>query len=131
MSALLKILGVGIVGGILSMVLKQYRREFGVLTGLITAVVIFFFTIDELQGIVSDLWTIVEKSGVAPEYFTMIIKITGVAYIVQFAAEILRDSGENASALKVEMAGKIFILALTMPVINDFLEVCINAVNSI
>lgn len=131
MNELVKILGIGIVGGILSMVLKQYRREFGVITGLATAIVIFFFVSDELKEIVSGLWTIVEKSGVTPEYFTMIIKITGVAYIVQFAAEILRDSGENASALKIEMAGKIFILALTMPVISDFLEVCINAINSI
>ncbi len=55
--------------------------------------------------------------------------MVGIAYITQFGAEILRDGGENAIALKVEMAGKVFILGLTIPIVTEFLEVCINALS--
>ena len=49
----------------------------------------------------------------------------------QFAAEILRDGGESAIASKVEAAGKISILLLTMPVIMSFLRICLKVVNGI
>ena len=49
----------------------------------------------------------------------------------QLGAEILRDAGEGAIASKVEAAGKISILLLTMPVITSFLRLCLKAVNSI
>ena len=54
-----------------------------------------------------------------------------MAYLAQFAAEILRDSGENAVASKVEAAGKICILTLVLPVMTSFLELCIKVVNSV
>ena len=62
---------------------------------------------------------------------TVIIKSVGVAYVTQFAAEILRDSGENAIASKVESGGKICILAFAMPVMTSFLELCTRVVNGL
>ena len=55
----------------------------------------------------------------------------GIAYITQFGVEILRDCGENAIALKLELAGKVFIMGLTLPVIADFLHACMEAVKLI
>lgn len=126
-----RIIGIGLVGGILSMTVKQYKKEYAVLVGLATVVVILFFTLDTLEEAISNVMFITEKSGVDTRYFVAVMKVVGVAYITQFGAEILRDGGENAIALKVELAGKIFILGLTLPIITEFLEVCVNALSAI
>lgn len=125
-----KIIGVGLVGGILSITVKQYRKEYAVLVGLATVLIILFFTLGTLETAIGQISLITEKSGVDTRYFTAVIKVVGVAYITQFGAEILRDGGEGAIALKVEMAGKVFILGLTIPIVAEFLEVCVNALSA-
>ena len=126
-----KIIAVGVVGGILSITVKQYRKEYGLLVGLASVLVILFFTLGTLETAIGQISMIKEKSGVDTRYFSAVIKVVGVAYITQFGAEILRDGGEGAIALKVEMAGKVFILGLTIPIITEFLEVCINALSAV
>lgn len=126
-----KIIGIGLAGGVLSMAVKQYRKEYALLVALATVTVILFMTLDTLSAALREIEFITEKSGVDTRYFTAVIKVVGVAYITQFGAEILRDGGENAIALKVELAGKVFILGLTLPIVAEFLEVCINALSSV
>ncbi len=126
-----KIIGIGLIGGFLSLTVKQYRREFSVLIGVATSIAVLFGIADMLKEVIDAFWTLTEKSGVDMKYFVIVIKVVGVAYITQFAAEVLRDGGENAAALKVELAGKVFILGLTLPILTSFLEVCTNALNSI
>ena len=123
-----KIIGVGLIGGILSMTVKQYKKEYALLVALATVTVILFFTLDTA---ISQISLITEKSGVDTRYFTAVMKVVGVAYITQFGAEILRDGGEGAIALKVELAGKVFILGLTLPIVTEFLEVCVNALSAV
>ena len=45
----------------------------------------------------------------------MLVKIIGMAYLVQFGAEICRDAGESAIGSRVELGGRVLILSLTLP----------------
>lgn len=126
-----KVIGIGLIGGFLSIAVKQYRREFSVLIGAATSIAVLWGIADMLREVIDAFWSLTEQSGIDAKYFVIVIKVVGVAYITQFAAEILRDGGENASALKVELAGKVFILGLTLPILTSFLEVCINALDCI
>ena len=131
MNEIIKVTAIGIAGAITAMTVGQYQREFGILTGLITALVIFSYAAQWLYGVMEGLREIVSETGIEIKYFTSVLKVVGVAYITQFGSEILKDSGENAIALKLELAGKIFIMSLTLPIISDFLYACIEAVKMI
>ncbi len=126
-----KLIGIGLIGGFLSISVKSYRKEFSVLIGAATAVIILCGVADTLKNVINSFWALAETGGVDAKYFIIVIKVVGIAYITQFAAETLRDGGENAVAVKIELAGKIFILGLTMPILTSFMEVCVNALNSI
>ncbi len=126
-----KLIGIGICGTVLAITVKQYRPEFSVLVAVITSVVLLFYTASGFSDIIGQMNEIIHRSGIDREYLTVILKLVGIAYITQFAAEICRDSGQGAIALKLEAAGKIVVLMLSMPVISRFLEVCIDAVNRI
>lgn len=131
MSEIIKIAGVGLVGGMLSLFIRRQKPEFAILTALITSLVISGEMIVGLKKIIEDMAAIIEECGVDIKYFAICIKAVGIAYISQFAAEILRDGGEGAIASKVEAAGKISILILTMPVMTSFLRLCVKAVHGI
>ena len=43
----------------------------------------------------------------------------------------LRDAGEGAIASKVEAAGRIAILVMTLPILEGLMEMCVRAVSSV
>lgn len=131
MNELVRIIGTGFIGGMLALTVRKQKPEFAVLIALITSALILGSVAESVGGIIEALRKVTEECGVDIKYFEIIIKVVGVAYLAQFAAEILRDSGENAVAAKVEAAGKICILTLVLPVMTSFLELCIKVVNSV
>lgn len=131
MNGLARIAAIGMTGGLLALILKSRSRESAVLVTLITSVVIAGAILSDVAELISEIYSIMEKCEIDMKYFAVCIKAVGLAYISQFGAEILRDSGEGAIASKVEAAGKIAILLLTMPVLKAFLELCIKVVNGI
>lgn len=131
MNELAKITAVGLVGGLLALMLRRQKPEIALLISLITSVIVAGQVIIGIGELVSEITNIVTECGVDIKYFAVCIKSVGLAYISQFAAEILRDSGETAIATKVEAAGKVSILLITMPVIVSFLRLCIKVVNGL
>lgn len=126
-----KIVLIGITGGMMSLFLKEYKKEYAIITALVTAVFVMSESVGCIVNVIESIRYITEKSGVDIKYFTLVLKVVGVAYVCQFGAELLRDCGENSVASKIELGGKIFIMYLTIPIISSFLNVCIEAVNSI
>ena len=131
MNEIIRVIGIGFAGGMLSLMVRKHSPEFALLIALAASAAVLAGTIDWIGEIMSGLRELIEECGVDIKYFSVIAKVVGTAYISQFAAEILRDSGENAVASKIEAAGKICILALTLPVMASFMELCIKVVNSV
>ncbi|MGX1431395.1 stage III sporulation protein AD [Cytobacillus horneckiae] len=61
-------------------------------------------------------------------YLETILKIIGIAYIAEFASQITKDAGQGAMAAKIEMAGKIFILAMAIPILTVLIETIIQMI---
>lgn len=131
MNDLVKIIGIGLTGGMCALMLRHKKPEFSVIVSLTASVIICGQLIMGISGVIDEIYTIIEECGVDIKYFAICIKATGMAYIAQFASEILHDSGEVAIASKVEAAGKISILLLTMPVMTSFLRLCVKVVSGI
>ena len=131
MTELVRICGVGIIGGMLAIMLRRERYESALVVTLVTSVIIGGQVVLGVGELLSEMNNIIAECGVDIKYFSLCVKAVGLAYVSQLGAEILRDAGEGAIASKVEAAGKISILLLTMPVITSFLRLCLKAVNSI
>lgn len=124
---IIQIVGIGIVATILVVLLKQSNlSEFAILVSIITGLVIFFMIIDKLKYIIDTLANLSRSINVEFTYFTTILKIIGVAYIVEFGAQISRDAGEEAIASKIELGGKIIIMVLSMPILLALIDLIIK-----
>ena len=60
-----------------------------------------------------------QYSEAGAEFIGPILKITGIAYITQIGSELCIDANEKALASRVEMAGKIAICILTVPIAHE------------
>lgn len=127
---LTKIVGIGIIGVIAAITVKTYRAELGMCIALATGSVILWNVLPDISRVFSELSDMCEDSGVPQGYFSLIIKVTGVAYITQFSAELAKDAGERAIAKKLEFAGKVSVLCLIMPVVKNLLDIITNTLMS-
>lgn len=123
---IIKIIGVGITALIIIIILKQYKPEFTVYVSLIAGAIILFMVMDKLSGVVSILTSLTEKTGVGSTFLKILLKITGIAILTEFAVSICKDSGEAAIASKIDLGGKIIIISISIPIITALLELIIN-----
>ncbi len=113
----------GIIGTLLAVMLKNTRPEISLLVSLSACIIILLYAVNGLGSVFGQLTDIIEKSGINEKYFEVAVKACIIAYITQFASELCKDAGEGAIAVKLEMAGKVSIVILAMPVISGFINV--------
>ena len=118
-----KVVAFALVATILIVLIKEQRKEMALMLTIIASLGIVLFAIDEISGIINLLNNLAEKSGINKDYLLIIIKITGIAYIVEFGKNICQDAGQSAIATKLEMAGKVVIVSLSIPIISALLTV--------
>lgn len=118
-----KILGFAIIATILIVMLNNEKKEIGLVLSIAAGVCIFLFTVSKITPIVDMLNSLIESSGINKEFLLIILKITGIAYLVEFGKNICIDAGQSAIATKLELAGKIIIVSLSLPLIATLVNV--------
>ena len=118
-----KMVGLGLAAAVFAVFIKSWKPELAIPVSLVAAAVIFIMAMPYLKSVLSMVQDISEQSGIDSKYIGLILKVMGIAYVAQFGAELCRDAGEGAIATKIEFAGKVIIMALSMPVVYKLLEV--------
>lgn len=122
----IKIIGIGIISLILIIITKQYKPEFAIYISLISGILILTLIIDKLTNIVQLLQSISSKASINNNFLGILLKITGIAFLTEFAVSICKDSGESAIASKIEIGSKIIIISISIPIISNLLEIVID-----
>lgn len=123
---IVKIIGVGLLALIIIIILKQYKPEFTVYVSIIAGAIILFMVIGKIQAIINLLSNLTSKVGTGSQFLKILLKITGIAILTEFAVSICKDSGETAIASKIDLGGKIIIISISIPIITALLELVIN-----
>jgi stage III sporulation protein AD len=122
MTLMIKIIGIGMVGTFLSAVLKKYRPEAALAVALAASIAIFAFAAGLFGTVVEIMESLCATSGIDIAYFAIILKIIGIAYLTQLASEVSKDAGEGAIASKIELGGKLCIIAMSAPILLSLVE---------
>ena len=119
---IVKIAGIGLISLIVIVIIKQYRPEFAVYISIIAGLLIMGIVINKLSVIIDILKNLANKSSLNSSFLGILIKITGIAILSEFATSICKDAGEGAIATKVDLGGKIIIMSMSIPIISSLLE---------
>ncbi|MBO5143310.1 MAG: stage III sporulation protein AD [Clostridia bacterium] len=123
---IVQIVGIALVSLFIILLLKQYKPEFTVYISIITGILIFSLVVPKISAIIELINNLTNKLGANSQFMGILLKITGVAYLAEFATNICRDSGETAIASKVEFGAKVVIIAMSIPILGSVLEMLIN-----
>ena len=127
--AILPILGIAVIAALISVFLKDSKMPvIAVMVVLVAGAVIFIKVLPSLAGLLDGFQQLTQATGLNSYYFSLILKIIGIAYIAEFGAQLCRDSGQGSVALKIEFAAKIGILLIGMPIIAAIVEAVLDLV---
>ena len=120
---LFKVIGFGIIAVSLVIILKNQRPEIALMCVVASSVIILIFVFDELKSVIDLINKKKKKSSIDSTYIKIILKVIGISYIIEFGKDICKDAGESAIANKMEMAGKVIIVSLSIPVVASLIDI--------
>ncbi|MDR7870012.1 MAG: stage III sporulation protein AD [Tissierellaceae bacterium] len=123
-----QIVGIGIIATILVAILKGIRSDFAIYVSIVAGVIIFSMVIKDISYVISTIRDLSRRADLEITYFSTILKIIGTAYVVEFGSQISRDAGENSIAMKIELAGKIIIMTLAIPILLSLMDLIIKII---
>lgn len=126
---ILQIVGLALVATFLVLTLKWQSPTIAFLISMLTGVMIFVFLLSPIKLIFAEVEKLASEANVDLKFLGTILKIIAIAYIAEFAAQIVRDSGEAGLAAKIEFAGKIFILVLAIPIVRVVIDTIIRVLS--
>jgi stage III sporulation protein AD len=123
-----QIVGLALIVTVISVVLKQIRPEIALQLTIIAGASIFILVMSKIKVIVDLLQNLADQANISSYYLLIVLKIVGVAYLAEFGAQICRDAGEGALGSKIELAAKVGVIVLAIPIIVAITESLVRLV---
>ncbi len=124
------VLALCLIATVLSVVLSQYKKEYSVIISIAAGVGVLLLLMGRLIKPITEITNKLSQQGVGVEFFVIALKSLGIGYITQFVADTCRDFGQTSIALKAEFAGKVSIFLITLPLLNNLLDIVAKLVGS-
>ena len=113
---------IGITGVFLALFLKQTKPEYAVCVSVGTGILLLFPVVERLSLVIENIRLIQSAISIQSAYIQVLLKIIGITYISEFAADICRDAGCAAVAGQIGVFAKLSILAVSMPIVSALLQ---------
>ena len=112
---------IAVLGIATTAVIKQWKSDFLPLVRIALTLVLGMLLLSAAAPILGFLRVLSEESDHAT-YTVLLFKALGIALLAQVCADICRESGESGLASGVELTGRIEILLLALPLMEDLLS---------
>ncbi len=119
---LMRVLGVGIVGTLLSVTLARYNGGYGLLAGLAAGALLLMMLLGQTEGLSASLRELIGLGNLSSTYLSRVVRILGLSCLTETGSRICRDGGQGNIALKVELSGRVMILCAVLPAIREALQ---------
>ncbi|MDD5899820.1 MAG: SpoIIIAC/SpoIIIAD family protein [Lachnospiraceae bacterium] len=119
---MIKVVLIGVVAIFAVLLLKIGKPEFALAVSLAACVLILLFAGGTLAKVIADLKHLFQYVALPEGYLKILFKILGVSYLAEFGSALCKDAGQSAISGQIELAGKLVILAISMPVVTSLFE---------
>lgn len=109
------IAGLALVSAVIAVMLRRYNQEYAVVVSITAGVIILVQILANIVPAIRQINSLLTATQLPTEYGIILFKTLGICFLAQFAADSCRDAGESALASKVELAGKLSIVLLALP----------------
>ncbi len=118
----MKLAGFAVCAAVMAMMLRRMRPEAGTVTALAGGIIATLLVLPALSRVISGVTALASLGGISDGYMSQLLKVGGVSLLMDFAAQTCRDAGEAGLAMKVELGGRVMLIALALPFMETLLR---------
>lgn len=120
---LMGLIAIALLATTLSVMIKKYNPEYSIFISIIAGIFILCMILSELTPSIQKINGLISASGISSEYAKILFKTLGVCFLVQFASDSCNDAGESSLASKIELAGKVLIITMALPLFEQVIKI--------
>lgn len=128
---ILKLCGFGLLAVVLCVVVRQLKPESAVFVNIAAGAMILTAAVKTLSPSVRALGELANSAGISGDFAEVLLKALAISYITSLSADVARDAGETALGAKLELAGRVSIAALSLPVFTSLAGVITSLINTL
>ncbi len=121
-----QIIGIALIAVIMSIVLKENRPEFAIFVSIIVGIIVIVSLTPNINEIINYIKDLANKTNINFKFVEILLKITGIAILSEFAVSICNDANEKSIGSKIDIGGKIIIISISLPIVKALLDVIIK-----
>ncbi|WP_091657796.1 stage III sporulation protein AD [Alteribacillus iranensis] len=125
---IVQLVGFALIATFLIILLKEQKPVISLSLTLGAGAIIFLFILTPVESALELIRTLSGQAGINNMYMETLLKIIGIAYLAEFGAHIARDADQEAIAAKVELAGKMIIIMLAIPIFQVLIETVLSLI---
>ncbi|MBE6807157.1 MAG: stage III sporulation protein AD [Ruminococcaceae bacterium] len=129
MEMLVAVVGALLCGALLAAVLRTHRPELAMGLSLLAGIVVVLFLLRQILPLAGTVRRMAVLGGLSEGSFAVVFRAAGVCLLTQIVADTCRDAGESALAGKAELAGRVLLLLLTVPLFEQILTLILSVVH--
>ncbi|MCL2034106.1 MAG: stage III sporulation AC/AD family protein [Oscillospiraceae bacterium] len=117
------VIGIGVVAAVIAAVLRQSKPDYALLVSFAAGIIILYRILIGVVPVVAEIEAIMQTTGINAEYAGIMFKALGICILTQIACDVCKDAGEASIATKLEIAGRVSILVVSLPLFTRVLSI--------
>lgn len=126
MQEFLRFLGLALGAAVMIMAVKGAHKQMGAVFSVACGAALLILLTDKLQEAVHVFGDIASLAALEEEKTALIIRVLGISLLCEFAARACRDAGEEGIAMRVELGGKVMLLSMSLPLLQEITQVIVG-----
>ena len=120
---IVRVIGVGLIGALVAGLLREERSELYIFAVIACGALILIILLSSLTEVISQFGMLIGQSGIDESLFAGVLKIIGIGYVTEYASSLCADYGVTSIGNKLQLAGKVAIFFMTMPILANLVSV--------
>ena len=121
-------MGLAVAAAIVCMVVRVQQPQLAGLCAMAAGCILLLWALENLRDVGAMLSRLTALGGLKDGYLETLLKVLGVSYASELAAQACTDLGEGGLAFKVGLAGKLCVFSMTAPLLMEMLEMILELV---
>lgn len=115
----IKLCGFGLMAVVLCVIVRQLKPESAVFVNIAAGVMLLISAVKLLSPSVKAIGELADNAGISGDFTEILLKALVISYVTTLSADCARDAGESALGSKLELAGRVSIATLSLPVFTQ------------
>lgn len=125
---IMQLIGIGLISTIICSILRPKKPDIANFITILTWAIVLMSMMVKLNFVIESIQDLANKSNIPTMYISLIIKLIGIAYLMEFGIQICKDSGESSIASALEVGGKIIVMTMSFPILLSIVDMILNII---